>query len=110
MASLVSRKDQQKMVDRCEPIQQSKMDQISSQPMGLASDSRALEVWETLWRHRNKILHGTTAEEQAQQLFKVLQNKVSEYHEQFSRNNMLVLPRHEYLFPAWTLEHRIRAP
>jgi hypothetical protein len=70
-------------------------------------------IWrysKTLWRHRNEVVHGTTVAEQAQNLIKVVQNSVSDYYDQFSRNNTLIIPRHEYLFTSKTLEQRIMAP
>jgi hypothetical protein len=58
----------------------------------------------TLWSHRNTIVHGATAEEQANTLLKGLHTTTTNYYQQFTDNPSFLLPHHHYLFTDTTLE------
>ena len=60
-----------------------------------------------LWRHRNRIVHGDTIEEQARVLLTTLQNQVMDLYSEFSTNPSFILSCHHYLFESRTVADRL---
>jgi hypothetical protein len=53
------------------------------------------------------VLHGATAEEEANIVLNNLRGEVTSHYQHYSENNSYVLPRHAYLFLDITLSQRL---
>jgi hypothetical protein len=63
-----------------------------------------------LWKFWNEVIHGSTIEEQAQQMLTVLHDQATAHYEEYTINPDIVLGRHQSLFTMRTLAERLHSP
>jgi hypothetical protein len=57
-----------------------------------------------VWKFRNQIVQGSALEESAKIAMATLSEEVTNHYRAFKADTNYVLPRHEHLFPQWSLQ------
>ena len=83
----------------------------NTKPNSSTQVAKAIQcLWEysqSIWEHRNGILHGTTIEEAKAKEAAALQSEITKAYEEYEVDNFIIPNHLRYLFTSRTLHHRL---